>query len=196
MKLKFLAPVLAVVLWMAGFSSAFAAGNDRALVVHLTGAAATLTLGAPSMPHALADYEYTNHGSGTLAGVLPLLWQYDEKGSVLTPSSSTIHSAEYDIEPQARPSIKVVLHVITSSYVIHYDNPATAPCSTGSFSYRFAEGASAHGTFAPLAVPGGCMPTYSMDVTIQANSQAQNELRKGLETNNENQNQNEGRNNN
>ncbi|HEU0166353.1 MAG TPA: hypothetical protein VFS62_01155 [Chloroflexota bacterium] len=181
MKLKFLAPVFGILLSLAGISSAFAAGkDDHALVVHLTGASPTLMVGAPTSPGSIASYDYTNRGNGTAAGVLPVLWQYDEKGSIITPSSSVINSAVYDIEPAARPSIKVALHVITTTYRIHYDNPAMAPCSTGSFSYQFVEGARANGTFAPMVTPTGCMPTYSMDVTIQANSDAERSLRKGI----------------
>jgi hypothetical protein len=197
MRLTHFAPLLALAMTLAGFSSAFAAGKpdhpdhpdhpsppalkeNHALVVHLTGASPTLTVGAPTMPNALGDYEYTNHGDGTVAGVLPVQWQYDEKGSIMTPTDSVIHAAEYDLEPKARPNLKVALHVIPSTYKIHYDNPTTAPCSTGSFAYRFKEGAHAEGTFAPLVTPQGCMPTYSLDVTIEANGQADRDLRNSL----------------
>ncbi|MBV8085826.1 MAG: hypothetical protein JO247_13535 [Chloroflexi bacterium] len=179
MKRIVFAPALALLISLAGFSSAFAAGKDdgHGMVLHLSGASPTLNLLPPSESKALADYDYTNHGTGTLNKLLPVQWQYDEKGSIITRSSSVVHSAEYDVEPSAKPSAKLALHVIPSTIKIHYDNQSTAPCSTGSFTERIKEGAEAKGTFAPLVTAGGCMPTYSLDLTIESNSEADRAFR-------------------
>jgi hypothetical protein len=107
---------------------------------------------------------FTNQGTGTIAGHPKLTWRYEERGTVLPNLTQVIDSATYTIALKAKPKKSVVLHVIPSTYTVSYDDPATAPCSHGSFSASTVEGAFIQGTFECL----GGLPAASMEFTITA----------------------------
>ncbi|MEA2642776.1 MAG: hypothetical protein QOF51_4170 [Chloroflexota bacterium] len=178
-----LAPIAAMALAILAATVMPALADFTFRSMHLVGASPTLTFGPPSVPGAQADYIYTNHGDGTVrlmrgnserdghednpGARLAVLWSYREHGSAFSASAGQIDDAAYTITgARALGSHPLILHVIPSTYKLHYDNPATAPCSTGSFSYAVQEDASVNGTFAPLITSGGCFPTYSLDIFV------------------------------
>jgi hypothetical protein len=133
-------------------------------ILHFTGASPTLSF-SPSDCQIGVDTctaIFTNQGTGTISGQPKLIWRYEERGRVLPNLTQEIDSATYTIALKAKPNKSVVLHVIPSTYTVSYDDPATAPCSHGSFSASTVEGAFIQGTFDCL----GGLPAASMEFTI------------------------------
>ena len=133
-------------------------------VLQFTGASPTLSF-SPSTCQIGIEWcttIFTNKGTGTIDGQPALTWQYEERGTVLPNLTQVIDSATYTIALKAKPKKKVVLHVIPSTYTASYDNPATAPCSHGTFSASTVEGAFIQGSFDCL----GGFPAASMTFTI------------------------------
>jgi len=146
----------------AAAAAAGAHSEAGAKVIQLHGASPTFAFNAP-------NYTYTNHGTGTIDFVQRVTWTYVEQGKQTGPSSSVLLSAVYTVTPAHGPSI--TLHAIPSTYVIHYDNPAMAPCGTGEFFYAFQEGGFALGRFSSIGTPPACEPTAVLDVTIVTGGQ-------------------------
>jgi hypothetical protein len=169
------ASVLALALLVAiGGTPALAAKP----ALELSGASPTLSF-APTTCNLGVDtctYVFTNSGTGTLGDKKPVTWVYAESGTLLPGFEQDVSAATYTIVrlkgKNEKPGKPVVLHVIQSTYQVSYDNPATAPCSTGAFSAVLEEGAVVHGTFDCL----GGLPSASMEFTIERGSKAEREL--------------------
>jgi hypothetical protein len=148
-----------------GATPAAAAGP----VLHFSGASPTLAF-TPSgcqLGAQTCGYVFTNQGTGTILGRPALTWKYDERGTVFPNFTQAINSATYTIAlvkgRNGRPGKPVVLHVIPSTYMVTYDNPATAPCSHGTFSAKSREGVTIRGTFDCL----GGLPSAFMEFTLE-----------------------------
>jgi hypothetical protein len=134
--------------------------------LHFSGATPTLAFTPATCQVGIqtCTYVFTNQGTGTVSGGPELTWRYEERGTLLPGLVLAIDAATYTIALKAKPKKSVVLHVIPSTYTASYDNPATAPCSTGTFSASTVEGAFIQGTFDCL----GGLPAAKMDFTITA----------------------------
>ena len=164
--LRLRAAFVALALFMAvGVTPALAAKP----ALQLSGASPTLAFD-PANCNVGVDtctYVFTNTGTGTAQGNRTVVWHYEEHGTVLPGFDQQVASGTYTLTvvkgKKAKPDGTVVLHVIPSSNVVTYDDPATAPCSTGRFSQRAVEGATISGTF---GCPGG-VPSGSMQFTVE-----------------------------
>jgi hypothetical protein len=148
------------------------------LPMRFTGASPTLSFQPRScqVGTQTCAYVFTNEGTGTILGRKALSWRYEERGTVLPGLGQRIDTATYTIAllkgKKGRPGRPVVLHVIPSTYMVSYDDPATAPCSSGRFSAKTREGATVRGTFdCYRGVPSG-----SMEFTIELGSHLQRAL--------------------
>jgi hypothetical protein len=172
---------LRVVFLMLALLVAFGATPAAAAVklpMEFSGASPTLAFQPPTCQVGVQTcaYIFTNQGTGTILGRTALSWYYDERGTVLPGLGQRIDSATYTIAllkgKKGKPGKPVVLHVIPSSYMVTYDNPATAPCSSGTFSARTREGATVRGTFDCY----GGVPSGSMEFTIELGSHMERAL--------------------
>ena len=136
-------------------------------VFHFAGASPSLAFGPPTCQVGVqtCTYEFTNEGTGSVGG-RTVTWRYEERGTVLPDLGQRVDAATYALVPlkgdKEKPGKAVVLRVVPGSYRVSYDDPATAPCSSGTFSADTEEGAVVQGTFACL----GGLPSASMDFTI------------------------------
>jgi hypothetical protein len=167
-----------------GVTPAFAAKP----ALQLAGASPTLAFGPAdcAVGQQTCTYVFTNEGTGTVLGKKALTFRYEERGTVLPGLGQRIDTATYTIAllkgKKEKPGKPVVLHVIPSTNDVRYDNPAAAPCTTGTFSQRTVEGAVITGTFGTVpgqggvCPPDGGVPSGSMQFTIELNPKLERDL--------------------
>jgi hypothetical protein len=164
------------------FGATPAAAAKLKLPISFTGASPTLSFG-PSTCRVGIDtctYVFTNQGTGTMLGKKTLSWHLEERGTVLPGLALRLDSATYTIAllkgKKGKPGKPVRLHVIPSTYFVTYDNPATAPCSPGTFTSRTYEGPIIRGTFDCLGGPPNGVPAGIMNFTIELDSHLERAL--------------------